>query len=341
MTLRKYGVLKGRPINKRHGTGQSPHFQIHIIDDISDYRISINVKSKLNPSELLYFVDEHFEHPLTEGLPGFQTGFTQIASEPGGVAMDYIRGNLFDPDGMIPLAHNISGPDNDLNEKINHFVERAINDSAAAIYAFGERWGPEDNKKDKYFGFRPGNGIHDIHMNQGNTGNFVKDDGVWQDGGLLLHFPDQDQWAGVFLAFQSQSWHTDDITGHRITDIPVPVPALEPPEAVPDGMIRIIAAKVNPSGGDAGKETVVLINTTPETINLNGWSITDKNKKKEMLSGPELGSGETVTITLSGSDTQLSNKGGIITLLDKQGMKIDGVSYTRKNAKKQGWTLVF
>ncbi len=253
--------------------------------------------------------------------------------------MDYIRGNLFDPGKIIPLAHDILGPDNDLNEKISHFVERAMNDSDSVGYAFGERWGPEDNKKDKYFGFKPGNGIHDIHMNQGNTGSFIKDDGVWQDGGLLFHFPDQDQWVGIFLAFQSQSWHTDDRTGHRITDIPIPVP--EQPDVVPDGMVRVIAAKVNPDGGDVGMETVILINTTPETIDLNGWCIADKNKKKEILSASMMEPGETSTITLTGNGAQLSNKGGIISLLDKQGIKIDGVAYTRAQAKKQGWTIVF
>ncbi|MCP4371463.1 MAG: DUF2278 domain-containing protein, partial [Deltaproteobacteria bacterium] len=67
----------------------------------------------------------------------------------------------------------------------------------------------------------------------------------------------------------------------------------------------------------------------------------DKNKKKEILSGPDLGPGETETITLSGSGAQLSNKGGIITLLDKHGIKIDGVAYTKAQSKKQGWTLVF
>ena len=49
---------------------------------------------------------------------------------------------------------------------------------------------------DKIFGFSPGNGVHDIHMNQGNTGRFREDDGVWQDGGLVLHYPATDQWVG-------------------------------------------------------------------------------------------------------------------------------------------------
>jgi hypothetical protein len=94
--------------------------------------------------------------------------------------------------------------------------------------AFGQRWGPEADTPDKVFGFSPGNGVHDIHMNQGNTGRFVEDDGVWQDGGLLLHYPGQDQWVGVFLAFQSQAWHTDDTTGHTDLGVPDPGPAPQP-----------------------------------------------------------------------------------------------------------------
>jgi hypothetical protein len=37
----------------------------------------------------------------------------------------------------------------------------------------------------------------------------------------------------------------------------------------------------------------------------------------------------------------LSNKGGIITLLNDQGLKVHGVSYTREQAQNPGWTVVF
>ena len=66
-----------------------------------------------------------------------------------------------------------------------------------------------------------------------------------------------------------------------------------------------------------------------------------KNKKKEILNGPVLGPGETASLILSGGGAQLSNKGGIITLLDSHGIKVDGVAYTKDRAQKQGWTLVF
>ncbi len=350
MPLKTYGVLKGRPISKRLGSGSSPHYQIHVVDNTTDYRIAINVKSSLSPSDLLYLMVDDFRHPLLEELPGLRTGFSQLPSTPGGAALDYIRGNLFLRDDLRPLPHAIPGPDNDLNEKIDAYVERAIGDERATIYAFGERWGPEPQIKDKYFGFLPGNGIHDIHMNQGNVGQFVGDDGVWQDGGLILHYPailDEnglevwpEQWTALFLAFQSQSFHTDDVTGHSLGGVapgdgPTPLPGDR------DGQVRIAAALVNPPGDDTGHETVTLINASPIAIDLTGWSIADRNKNKSPVPAGELAAGRTLLIALPVQGAQLSNKGGIISLLDAGGIKIDGVSYTSVQARRQGWTVVF
>lgn len=344
MPLQEYGVLKGQAINSRMGAGRSPHYQIHMIARETQYRIAINVKSQLEPSVLLYNIDEDFRHSVTDDLGELEEGFTRVTSAPGGIALDFVRGNLFDRQDMRPLPHNVPGPDNDLNEKIDAFVQRAIDDEHSTLYAFGERWGPEEGNRDKYFGFLPGNGIHDIHMNQGNVERFVRDDGVWQDGGLLFHFPAMidgdgtvrfpEQWVGVFLAFQSQRWHTDDQTGHTI-------PSEPSNETEGSGHLRIVAAMVNPPGDDVGHETVLLLNTTPEAIDLGGWSIADKNKRKTTLGDTLLRPGEVHTEKLTGAGAQLGNKGGIISLLDPEGLKVDGVSYTRAEVKRQGWTLVF
>lgn len=242
---------------------------------------------------------------------------------------------------MKPLPFNVPGPDNDLNELIEKYILRAIATENAVLYAFGEKWGPED-VADRYFGFLPGNGIHDIHMNQGSTGQFEKDNGVWQDGGLLLHFPSENQWVAVFLAFQSQAFHTDDVTGNRLPAGPgaEPLP-LDPANPEVSGKVRIVAALVNPKGDDPGLESVSLLNSSPEPVDLTGWALADKMKRKRPLDGIRLAAGAFVTVPLTGEDIQLSNKGGIITLLDSQGIKIDGVSYTKEEAKNAGWTIVF
>lgn len=341
MALDSYGVLKGYVVDRRLGSGSRPHYQVRIVDNDSDYRIAVNVKSNLSPSELLFLVDERLEHPITSGLADLPLGFTDIARQPGGHACDYIRGNLFDPREMVVLPHNVPGPDNDLNEKLDRLIQRAMSDEDALVYAFGERWGPE-NEKDKYFGFRPGNGIHNIHMNQGNVPQYAGDNGVWQDGALLMHFPDSNQWVGVFLAFQSQSWHTDDQTGDRIAS------DIWPPDGghLPDGdptapAVRIVAALVNPFDADPGHETVTLLNLASNPMDLTGWSIADRNKKREPIQQLVMPPGETERLTLTGRHAQLSNRGGIISLLDPDGIKVHGVSYTKAQAQRQGWSLHF
>lgn len=332
MALKNYGILKGRPIDRRLGFGTSPHYQIHLVDDDTDFRIAVNVKSKKWPSELLYLIVENYAHPLLDGLKELPAGFTALNRGPGGLALDYIRNNLFDPSQMKPLPFEVPGPDNDLNEKIDYHVQRALAEEDAMVYAFGERWGPEPDTRDKYFGFKPGNGIHDIHMNQGNVEEFQKDNGVFQDGGMLLHLPSENRWAAVFLAFQSQCWHTDDDHGNCIGDTDQPAE---------DKSIVIIAGTINPTGDDPGMERVLLLNTLAATIDLNGWALLDKNKRRHPLDGIVMEPGAVTALTLPGTTIQLSNDGGIITLLNSQGLKVHGVQYTKKDVSQQGRTIVF
>jgi uncharacterized protein YukJ len=206
MPLARYGVLAGRVIDRRsEGGADTPHYQIQMRGGSVDFRVAVNVLSKQHPSELLYLADETFRHPVVPELPNLPDGFTLLPSRPGGLTLTPTRANLFDPTMLRLVPATAPGPDNDLADKLDHFVERAAADPAARLYAFGQRWGPQPATRDKVFGFSPGNGVHDIHMNQGNSQQFRGDDGVWQDGGLLLHFPTQDQWVAIFSAFQSQA----------------------------------------------------------------------------------------------------------------------------------------
>lgn len=332
MTLKSYGVLAGQ-VRARHreaaGDG-TPHYQIHLAAAGQDFRIAVNVKSQESPSELLYLVDEEFTHPITEVLAGMPPGWNSLPSAPRGAALDYIRANLFHAAGMRALPGDVPGEHNDLADLLDHWVVRAVDDPTASVYAFGERWGPESGVPDKVFGFSPGNGVHDIHMNQGNSGQFRGDDGVWQDGGLLLHFPDTHRWVGLFLAFQSQSWHTDDTTGHAQGGGP----------SATNAAVRIVAALVNPVGPGPEAESVTLLNASPADVSLTGWRIADRNKQTCPLPPGPLRSGSTVRIPLS-EPVHLGNNGGALTLLDAAGMKVHGVAYTAAQASREGWTVVF
>ena len=184
-------------------------------------------------------------------------------------------------------------------------------------------------------------------MNQGNSGRFVGDDGVYQDGGLLVHFPDQHEWIALFLKFQSQGWHTDDRTGHRIgapaTPQPLPGPSQPatpqlPTSDEPDGLVRIVGALVN-STQSPEVETVTLLNTAPRDVTLDGWGLLDAQKRRQALSGV-ISAGGTRAIQVA-APLALSNKGGVITLVDERGLKVHGVSYTKEQARNPGWTLTF
>lgn len=260
MPLHGYGVLVARATDRRReGTTDTPHYQVLVAtENGGEYRIAINVLSQQAPAELLYRVIDDFQHPILNSLAQFGDGWNPLPSTPGGAALDFIRGNLFDPGEMRMLPADVSGPDNDLADLFDHYVERALADPQARLYAFGQRWGPEPALADKVFGFTPGNGVHDIHMNQGNSGPFQRDDGVWQDGGLLFHFPGENRWVAVFLAFQNQAWHTDDLTGHAIEGGPAP--------AANQAAVRVLAALVNPVGPAPEREWVMLINASPEPV---------------------------------------------------------------------------
>jgi uncharacterized protein YukJ len=331
MPLRSYGVLVGRAVGvRREGARGTPHYQVQVSDESgTGYRIAVNVLSQQAPSELRYLVDDDFRHPVLTSLQEAAPGWTRLEPGPGGRSLDYIRGNLFDRADMRLLPPDVDGPDNDLADVLDLHVRRAVADPGARVYAFGERWGPEP-AGDKIFGFRPGNGVHDIHMNQGNSAAFRKDDGVWQDGGLLLNMPGQGRWVAIFLAFQSQAWHTDDTTGH----------ALEP-DVKPsvDGRVRIVAALVNPAGPDPEPESVTVLNASPDPVDLTGWSLMDRLKKTCTILGEVLPAGGTARLGLT-DGMHLGNKGGSITLVDPRGLKVDGVSYTADDVE-EGWTVVF
>ena len=342
-----YACLKGRPIGNRIATSRKPHYQVHISANGVHYRIAINVQSN-DGSEVQYMVRSQFSHPLTDSLSSLAQGRIPVASQPGGIALDFIRGNLAQPWEFVPLPMTASGPDNDLNEKLDAYVQRGMSDEAAMIYAFGEPWGPEDDKADNYFGFLPGNGIHDIHMNQGNPpGSFARDNGPWQDGGLIFEFPNEQQWVAIFLKFQSQAWHSDDAGGGPIVprdpDFPdrphTPIdPNAIPPLSVPDGLVRIIAAYVNDTKTPE-HETVTLLNTADVPVDLEGWMIADKQKNKMTLSG-SIGPGATLVVSMV-PPVALSNRGGIITLRNGRGIKVHGVAYTRSQASQPGRTIPF
>jgi uncharacterized protein YukJ len=335
MPVENYGVFTGMVTKDQReiGTGKV-HFQFKMAAGADVIRVPVNVLSDsqgaLESRLLKYIIIDDFRHPVTEAIEALGDGWHPLEHEPGGAALDYRRGNLFKEADMRILPPDVAGPDNDLQDLIQHYVERALNDPTVKVSAIGGRW--LNSKVDNIFPeISPSTGVHEIHMNQGNAAGHTDEDGVWNDGGLLIHLPEpDDRWVAFFFAFQNQTFNTDDVEGHALIDQPLPETA----------SVRIIAALVNPAGpGDEG-ENVLLLNASPEPVDLTGWQIVDKAKEKCAIPGGPLAAGKTLEAPVV-KPCALSNSGGIITLLDATGTKVSGVSYTKEQAQDQGWTVTF
>lgn len=345
--VQHYGVFIGTMLEaKSDGGAPEQHLEVQLDADGTPFRIAVNVRSAdLNsPPDLLFRVIEDFRHPVLDAIRDLPAGFTSSVGDGAhrAPALDYIRGNLFDPSQMRVLPSDLSAH-SPLSDLIAKQLERAKTEPGARVYAFGSRWGPEQGKPDQYFGFEPGDGIHNIHMNQGNPHSsgrtdFFHENGVWQDGGLFLHFPSIDQWVAVFLAFQSQAWHTDDQTGAPLVE-QVRQPAVTGGEAVhlhpsgPARSIRLIGVRFEPPA-------IMLLNTTPTPVDLHGWRIADIDEHGFGLSDGSLGPGEARSFALP-PGKQLPGSGGIITLLNPDGLKVDGASYTQADIQHPTWIHVF
>lgn len=85
----------------------------------------------------------------------------------------------------------------------------------------------------------------------------------------------------------------------------------------------------------------MLLNTLAPTVTLDGWTRADKNKRRHPLDGIALEAGAVTTVTLPGTTIQPSNQGGIITLLNSDGLKVHGVQYNKNDVSEQGRTIVF
>jgi uncharacterized protein YukJ len=337
MPLKNYGVWVGYP--RRYVAEKdkdTPHLQLYFTDrkdqDQGKFRAAINIKSSTpENARLAYWFVREFRNPITQDLEGLEDGWRDLKAAKKSPALDYIRGNLFNPMTGTLLDHDRPGEKNDIIDFVSPILDEAIK-RKAKVYLYGEQF-PGGN--------RSAEGIHDVHMNQGNDDEYAKFNGVFQDGGVLFRFPDDGHWEAIFLAFAVQKIHTDDQKGHPITDKSL-ADILKPLPGGVDRAITIRAALINPVGPDetpSGQpEAVHLFNTTSSDINLNGWSIINREKETQALSGV-LRSNKIEAFTVE--DCPLTNKGGTITLLNADKLKVDGVSYTKAQAKQEGRLVWF
>jgi uncharacterized protein YukJ len=204
---RTYGVLAGAvKAGQLDASGNSPHYQIWIAAG-TNYRIAVNVRS-VDQSQVLVHYDPAYTLPTKRNLPALAAGppgFTPLGTGSDGAGLDYLRDGLFDIANMHAIPPDGAGVT--LQNLLDGQIQRAVADSGAVAIAFGD--GFTDPGSDATFGFSPENGVHDIHMMQGNIGSFAADNRINGDGALFIRFGDGTTLA-LFIRFATQSTTTDD-----------------------------------------------------------------------------------------------------------------------------------
>ncbi|EAW24511.1 uncharacterized protein NFIA_040880 [Aspergillus fischeri NRRL 181] len=358
MPIQDYGVWKAYPVRyiveHHEDDPRSPHLSLYYDDSGQHrkegsqrnlgrtgkeipglFRAAINIKSGDKDSRLVYWVDRDFsQHPIIDRLSVLELGFHLLEDtkpSPDGPRIDFIRSNLFNVNSGRVLPHDIEGPDNDIIDVLEPEVRQAI-EHQAEVYIFGAR-------------FNTKNGIHDVHMNQGNKGRWKGDDGIFQDGALLIHFTNPDRWVGIFLGFASQAAHTDDRTGHAISSetwSDYLIDQRGQPDLI-ENSVAIKQANIKAPGRGGSKErreSVTLTNLTSKPLSLGTWQIHNSAGQIQVLP-PNAALDAMATKVFDIPHCHLSTNGDTITLVNEYGLKVDGVSYSAGQAKPDGQPIVF
>jgi uncharacterized protein YukJ len=344
VAIRRYNVFSGRVVDRQpESRNRSPHFHILLEGGGLRFRVAVNTQSGTShsrTSDLLYFADDDFRHDVTRRLRAVGDGDHRVESRPGGLALDYQRGGLFDHRQMRRIPPSRPGPDNDLVEELDYYVNRSLVDSTSRLHAYGTRWGPEPNTPDHVFGFRPGNGIHDVHMKQGNRDEHWDDNGIWSDGGLIFQWrePGIDRWSAIFLAFQTQSWQTDD-RGHPSPDPRHDERGPAMREDSPTPLARIVGAFVHLYDEKDRVEHVSIRNDSLAPLPVGGWHLLNRDGDGTVLNG--VVPPRTARRFELGRDVPISSRGGVIRLVDVEGKEVDAVSFTRREVRRMHGSLSF
>jgi hypothetical protein len=259
-------------------------------------------------------------------------GFAAVAGD-AAHALDFVKAPLFDMAKGLTLPPSGSANGDDLQDLLSMYLGQ-LKAAGGDLVAFGARFDQNLHKPiDKEFGNTSGlNGVHDIHMNQGNprAGGHDGDNGAFHDGGLLLLFPNRT--VGLFLAFQSQEVPTDG-NGNPAPNARSLADILGQPGGgtATTGAVYLERALINPLGSDGGHEVVVVGNLTTATLDLGGWQLRDTNARSTALSGT-IEPGASMLVDLDGQGVQLGNNGGNLLLIDKAGSQVHAVTYAAADA---------
>lgn len=210
MTL-VYGFVKTKvtsePKLKPSHHGHETQFHLHCNLDVDGdkWDVAINVGTNDADDLLKYKLVFDFRHPLIQTLAAAEPGSHELTDRHGLPALDFMRSDLLQSTGKWRDSDVMDGSDDSEPAlSLKRLLSRAHQNNLD-VYIFGRF-------------FDQGDGLHDVHMNQGSTKQFIHRPGddsndhndVWQDGAVIVDVG-APEWAAYFSAFNQQLVPTDDL----------------------------------------------------------------------------------------------------------------------------------
>jgi uncharacterized protein YukJ len=165
--------------------------------------VAVNVGTNDSDDLLKYKLTFDFRHPLIAKLSAAPAGSNELTGESALPALDFTRSDLLANTGVWRDSDVMDGSGTPEPVASLKRLLSSAHQQQADVYVFGRF-------------YREGDGLHDTHMNQGSTGEFLHRPGddtndhndIWQDGAVFVDLGEP-EWAAYFAAFNQQLVPTD------------------------------------------------------------------------------------------------------------------------------------
>jgi uncharacterized protein YukJ len=330
----------------------NPHLWVILESGGQQCFATINVRSDkgapgepVGKSYLYYLVDTDFAHPILASVLARPQGLSPVERSYAGGAIDFQRGNLFDPAAMRILPPEGAGDDG-LVHRLSSMLQLAKTQDCDVIF-YGNAFAKDNpHQTDAAFGYTPDTpfGLDNIHMAQGDPRAIdmrLHENGVWHDGAAFIWDARARRMSAIFLAFQSQAWHTND-AGDLIygsTGCEAPPYDFGAGQFAPLPQAKRAAEITSAHRALDGTACVVVTNMTSAPLDLTNWRLLVDAAANHPLPATPLAPGAPVAVVTLPAGA-LHDGGGLLTLLNPGGLRVDGVAYLGGDATA-GWSTSF
>ena len=312
---------------------------------------TINVRSDkdapgepIGKSYLYYYIDHDFSHPIVPSVLARPQALSPVERSYAGGALDFQRANLFNPNAMRILPPEGAGEDG-LVHRLSAMLQVAKAQDCD-VFFYGNAFARNNARQtDEAFGYTPDTpfGLDNVHMAQGDPRALdirLHENGVWHDGACFIWDARARRMSAIFLAFQSQAWHTNDegdvLYGATGCEAPLYDFSQGAFSALP--IPRRAAEITSAHRAPDGTGVIVVANMSAEALDLTNWRLLVDAQRTYPLPATHLPPGHPLPAAVPAG--ALSNGGGLVTLVNAGNLRVDGVAYLGGDPKA-GWSTSF